>query len=74
MTSSEAATGGRKDAEAQEPAVHIGAVASADTVMKSGEDRGRIAKKEGVVASEMEGAGYGTAVHCGKKGVCDYAD
>ncbi|KAK2597338.1 hypothetical protein QQS21_006034 [Conoideocrella luteorostrata] len=60
---------------AQEPAIHIGAIASGDTVMKSGEDRDRIAKTEGVIAFEMEGAGVWEEMPCiVVKGVCDYAD
>lgn len=59
----------------QDPAVHVGSVASGDTVMKSGEDRDRIAKKEGVIAFEMEGAGVLQEVPCiVVKGVSDYAD
>ncbi|KAJ4854223.1 phosphorylase superfamily domain-containing protein [Trichoderma breve] len=61
--------------EAQEPAIHIGAVASGDTVLKSGEDRDNIAAKEGVIAFEMEGAGIWGEIPCIiVKGVCDYAD
>lgn len=61
--------------EAQKPAIHIGAVASGDTVLKSGEDRDRMAKKEGVIAFEMEGAGIWEEIPCIiVKGVCDYAD
>ncbi|UKZ67791.1 uncharacterized protein TrAtP1_008949 [Trichoderma atroviride] len=61
--------------EAQGPAIYIGAVASGDTVMKSGEDRDRIAKKEGVIAFEMEGAGAWEDLPCiVVKGICDYAD
>ncbi|KAK1241764.1 hypothetical protein MKX07_007587, partial [Trichoderma sp. CBMAI-0711] len=61
--------------EAQEPAIHIGAVASGDTVLKSGEDRDRIARKERVIAFEMEGAGIWEEIPCIiVKGVCDYAD
>ncbi|KAL7946793.1 hypothetical protein V8C42DRAFT_352307 [Trichoderma barbatum] len=61
--------------EAQEPAIHIGAVASGDTVLKSGEDRDSIATKEGVIAFEMEGAGIWGEIPCIiVKGVCDYAD
>ncbi|UKZ53335.1 hypothetical protein TrVGV298_007127 [Trichoderma virens] len=61
--------------EAQEPAIHIGAVASGDTVLKSGEDRDNIAMKEGVIAFEMEGAGIWGEIPCIiVKGVCDYAD
>jgi len=65
----------RKSDKAQEPAIHLGPIASGDTVMKSGEDRDRIAKKEGVIAFEMEGAGVWEEIPCiVVKGVCDYAD
>ncbi|KAF5253916.1 hypothetical protein FANTH_1241 [Fusarium anthophilum] len=57
------------------PAVHFGLMASADTVMKSGEDRDRIASTEDVVAFEMEGAGVWDSYPCIIiKGGCDYAD
>ncbi|KAH0493751.1 hypothetical protein TgHK011_000402 [Trichoderma gracile] len=57
------------------PAVHIGAVASGDTVMKSGEDRDKIAREEKIIAFEMEGAGVWEEIPCiVVKGVCDYAD
>jgi nucleoside phosphorylase len=60
---------------AQEPVIHIGAVASGDTVMKSGTHRDKIAEQEGVIAFEMEGAGVWEEVPCiVVKGVCDYAD
>lgn len=50
-------------------------MASGDTVLKSGEDRDRMAKKEGVIAFEMEGAGIWEEIPCIiVKGVCDYAD
>ena len=61
--------------KAQEPTIHIGAIASGDTVMKSGEVRDRIAREEDVIALEMEGAGIWEEVPCiVVKGVCDYAD
>lgn len=62
--------------EAQEPAIYVGPIASGDTVMKSGEDRDRIARKEGVIAFEMEAAGVWEELPCCivVKGVCDYAD
>ncbi|KAI1176301.1 nucleoside phosphorylase domain-containing protein [Nemania sp. FL0916] len=57
------------------PEIHIGAMASGDTVMKSGEDRDRIAREHKVIAFEMEGAGAWDYVPCiVVKGVCDYAD
>ncbi|KAL4741624.1 hypothetical protein BDV11DRAFT_203350 [Aspergillus similis] len=55
--------------------VHIGTVASGNTVMKSGQHRDTIARKEGVIGFEMEGAGVWDYVPCLIiKGVCDYAD
>ncbi|KAJ5660828.1 uncharacterized protein N7484_000200 [Penicillium longicatenatum] len=50
-------------------------MASADTVMKSGEHRDKLAEKEGIIGLEMEGAGVWDNVPCVIiKGVCDYAD
>ncbi|KAK5994609.1 hypothetical protein PT974_05088 [Cladobotryum mycophilum] len=61
--------------EAQEPLIHIGAVASGDIVMKCGLDRDSIARDTDVIAFEMEGAGVWEEVPCIIiKGVCDYAD
>lgn len=61
--------------EAQEPAIHVGPVATGDKVMKSAEDRDRIAKLEGIIAFEMEAGGVWEDVPCIViKGVCDYAD
>ncbi|KAL2818898.1 nucleoside phosphorylase domain-containing protein [Aspergillus granulosus] len=61
--------------EHNSPMVHIGAVASADTVMKSGEHRDNLVKLEGVIGFEMEGAGVWNNISCIIiKGVCDYAD
>ncbi|CAG7563758.1 unnamed protein product [Fusarium equiseti] len=57
------------------PAIHFGLVASGDSVMKSGEDRDRIAATEGVIAFEMEAAGVWDTFPCVViKGACDYAD
>ncbi|KAI1738181.1 nucleoside phosphorylase domain-containing protein [Xylaria scruposa] len=57
------------------PAIHFGAYASGDTVMKSGEHRDQIAAREEVIAFEMEGAGVWEIFPCIIiKGVCDYAD
>lgn len=57
------------------PSIHIGKVATADMVMKSGEHRDRIISKERVIGFEMEGAGVWDNVSCIViKGVCDYAD
>lgn len=58
-----------------QPNVHFGLVASGDLVIKSGVHRDHIARKEGIIAFEMEGAGvwdqFPTVII---KGVCDYAD
>ncbi|KAL6825503.1 nucleoside phosphorylase domain-containing protein [Trichoderma sp. SZMC 28015] len=60
---------------AQMPTIHTGSVASGDTVMKSGVDRDIIAKKEGIIAFEMEAAGISCQLPCLViKGVSDYAD
>ncbi|KAF4494054.1 Kinesin light chain [Fusarium agapanthi] len=57
------------------PAIHFGLMASADTVMESGEDRDRIASADDVIAFEMEGAGVWDSFPCIIiKGGCDYAD
>ncbi|KAH8424174.1 5'-methylthioadenosine/S-adenosylhomocysteine nucleosidase family protein [Aspergillus melleus] len=57
------------------PQIHFGLVASGDLVMKSGYHRDEIARREKVIAFEMEGAGvwdnFSTIII---KGVCDYAD
>ncbi|KAF7118018.1 hypothetical protein CNMCM5793_007387 [Aspergillus hiratsukae] len=55
--------------------VHIGTFGCADRVMKSGKHRDLLAKNEGVIGIEMEGAGVWGNVPCVIiKGVCDYAD
>lgn len=57
------------------PIVHIGTIASANSIMKSGEHRDQLAEKEGVIGFEMEGAGVWDTLPCVIiKGVCDYAD
>lgn len=58
-----------------EPSIHFGAVASSDSVMKSGTHRDRIAKAEKVIAFEMEAAGVWDQLPTHVvKGVSDYAD
>ncbi|KAF7155844.1 hypothetical protein CNMCM5623_008724 [Aspergillus felis] len=57
------------------PTIHVGLVASGDTVMKSGQDRDLIAMPDNVIAFEMEGVGVWDSLPClVVKGVCDYAD
>ncbi|KAF5003103.1 hypothetical protein FDECE_10338 [Fusarium decemcellulare] len=61
--------------KAPEPLFHVGAIASGDSVMKSGCTRDSIAASEGIIAFEMEGAGIWDAFPCLViKGACDYAD
>ncbi|KAH7035974.1 uncharacterized protein B0I36DRAFT_347681 [Microdochium trichocladiopsis] len=65
----------RPSAETDRLSVHLGAVGSADTVMKSGVDRDIIAARYQLVALEMEAAGMWEELPCiVVKGVCDYAD
>lgn len=57
------------------PALHVGAVGSGDSVIKSARDREELWKNEGVIALEMEGAGIWNEMPCiVVKGVSDYAD
>jgi nucleoside phosphorylase len=61
--------------EAGKVSMHIGTVASADTVMKSAQHRDEIARKEKILAFEMEGAAVWDNISCIIiKGVCDHAD
>lgn len=57
-----------------EPAVHIGRLASGDSVIRSAEDRDELAQ-DGIIGLEMEGAGVWDHFPCLViKGACDYAD
>ena len=57
------------------PFIHLGRFGLANTIMKSGTDRDRIAAADEVIAFEMEGSGvweqYPTVVI---KAACDYTD
>jgi nucleoside phosphorylase len=65
----------RRDTKSHDHIIHIGSIASADTVMMSAVVRDDIAQREGIIAFEMEGAGVWDQVPCiVVKGVCDYAD
>ncbi|KAL4976425.1 putative kinesin light chain [Aspergillus desertorum] len=65
----------RQISEANPTSIYIGPVASADTVMKSGQHRDELVRREKVIGFEMEGAGVWENVPCIIiKGVCDYAD
>ncbi|KAI0205565.1 purine and uridine phosphorylase [Astrocystis sublimbata] len=59
----------------QFPRIFVGSIASGDTVMKSGAHRDDFAKREDVIAFEMEGVGVWNQLDCIIiKGICDYAD
>ncbi|KAB8213257.1 putative kinesin light chain [Aspergillus novoparasiticus] len=65
----------REISDAIRASIYIGPIASADTVMKCGQHRDEIVKRENVIGFEMEGAGVWDNVPCIIiKGVCDYAD
>jgi nucleoside phosphorylase len=65
----------RLNTDSPVPLIHIGTIASASSVMKSGEHRDQLAEREDVIGFEMEGAGVWDALPCVIiKGVCDYAD
>ncbi|KAL8329890.1 hypothetical protein RB597_005266 [Gaeumannomyces tritici] len=57
------------------PRIFMGKVASGNAVLKSGKRRDEMARRHGVVAFEMEGAGTWDEVpSIVVKGICDYAD
>jgi nucleoside phosphorylase len=59
----------------QNPIVHWGTFASADTVLKSAQDRDQIARDYGVIGFEMEATGACDVFPCVViKAACDYAD
>ncbi|KAH9439712.1 hypothetical protein MCOR02_003252 [Pyricularia oryzae] len=63
------------DATFAELEIFVGCIGSGDTVIKSGERRDKMAKKHGIIAFEIEGAGAWDGAPCVVvKGVCDYAD
>lgn len=60
---------------AHQPQIFLGSVGTGDIVLKSGQDRDRIANTHNLIAFEMEGAGLWDEVPCIiVKGVSDYAD
>ncbi|KAF9891382.1 hypothetical protein FE257_004238 [Aspergillus nanangensis] len=65
----------RHHTESNRPSIHIGTIASANTVMKSGQHREKVVQDDQVIGFEMEGAGVWDNLSCIIiKGVCDYAD
>lgn len=64
----------RSGSRVPQAAVHFELVASADTMMKHGEERDRVAEREKVSAFDIKGAGLWEAFSCVViKGACDYA-
>ncbi|KAL4884464.1 nucleoside phosphorylase domain-containing protein [Aspergillus karnatakaensis] len=61
--------------ERYRPSIHIGLIASGDSVIKSGRHRDAISSDTGAIGFEMEGAEVWDTIPCVFiKGVCDYAD
>ncbi|KAF4126947.1 Phosphorylase superfamily [Geosmithia morbida] len=58
-----------------DPAIHYGLIASADTVMRNAQFRDKLANKEGVLCFEMEAPGLVNHFPCLViRGICDYSD
>jgi len=58
-----------------EPKIHYGVIASANRVMRNGEERDRIAMRYSALCFEMEAAGMMDNVQCLPiRGICDYSD
>ena len=66
----------RPEGPPPKPALHFGTVACGDRVMKSGAKRDEIARRNNIIAFEMEGAGvwYRDWDVVVIKGIADYAD
>lgn len=61
--------------EDPKPHLHIGPIASSDTVMKSAAHRDDLVRRTQIIGFEMEGSGICNDLSCIIiKGVCDYAD
>ncbi|PKY00442.1 purine and uridine phosphorylase, partial [Aspergillus campestris IBT 28561] len=61
--------------ENPDPAMHIGLIASGDSLVRSSADRDRFGEDYGVIGFDMEAAGLGEVLPCLViKGVADYAD
>ncbi|CAF9911723.1 MAG: hypothetical protein GOMPHAMPRED_007502 [Gomphillus americanus] len=64
-----------QDASKHIPMIHFGRYGSANTVLKSGAHRDQFAKKDRIIAFEMEGAGlWNDLPTIIIKSACDYAD
>lgn len=61
--------------EEDNPAIHYGPIASANTLMKDAEFRDILSKEKGVLCFEMEAAGLMNHFPCLViRGICDYSD
>jgi nucleoside phosphorylase len=64
-----------RDQDQDNPAVHYGLIASADTLMKDAEVRDILIKEQDVLCFEMEAAGLMQNFPCVViRGICDYSD
>ncbi|RDA85708.1 hypothetical protein CP532_0719 [Ophiocordyceps camponoti-leonardi (nom. inval.)] len=64
-----------RDEEDDDPAIHYGLIASANTLMKDATIRDRLADQHDIICFEMEAAGLMNHFPCLViRGVCDYAD
>lgn len=65
----------QREADEDDPAIHYGAIASANQVMKDAYLRDDLARKKGILCFEMEAAGLMNQFPClVVRGVCDYSD
>ena len=65
----------RRELNPDEPAVHYGLIASADTLMKDAITRDRLSKEHDILCFEMEAAGLMNDFPCVViRGICDYSD
>jgi nucleoside phosphorylase len=65
----------QRDELQDNPAIHYGLIASANTLMKDVRIRDRLAADKGVLCFEMEAAGLMNQFPCLViRGICDYAD
>ena len=65
----------RRELDPDEPVVHYGLIASADTLMKDAIARDRLAEEHDILCFEMEAAGLMNDFPCVViRGICDYSD
>ena len=65
----------QRDSKSDDPAVHYGLIASANTVMKDAIARDALVAKHDVLCFEMEAAGVMNTFPCVViRGICDYSD